>query len=71
MRLFDDGIFKIRKIYEIDAAKRNRALIHKSARLAEESVFGILRRFRFENRVYFTAVVHYVQNLGNRKLERA
>ena len=47
---FDNGIIEVGKINEIHAAERNRALVHKSARLAEERVFGILRGFCLEHR---------------------
>ena len=52
-----------------DPAKRDRALIEQTARLAEIDVLGILRRPRLGDGVDGRAVVHDVEDLANEQLK--
>ena len=69
---FDIGDLEIFDGLEVDVAdtaKRDRALIEQTARLAEIDVLGILRRPRLGDGVDGRAVVHDVEDLANEQLK--
>ena len=67
--IFNYWIFGIVKVDINEAANRARHLVHKSARLSEEYVFGILRHLCNFHVVNATLVIEIVKNVTNHYLK--